>query len=124
MIKQTLHKIQDYDKSDEKKSKMLGIMIWWMHIDGGIKDTIHYYYKSLVKFCLEYIHSTISFIFFAKYIVILYLHVFGICKFLHDLFSNKKQTKVVLPETLNSASFTHKMAICQLFCRNIFLEPP
>ena len=66
---------------------------------------------------LIYALPTMYFYFPTKYNVISYLHVFGICKFLHDLFSNKLQTKVVLPETLNSASFAHKMAICQLFRR-------
>lgn len=64
------------------------------------------------------------FVIFLKCIVILYLHPFSVCKFLRDLFSNNFQTKVVLPATLNSASFGHKMAICQLFGYTIFLERP
>ena len=62
--------------------------------------------------------------YFTRCIVILYIYPFGVCKFLHDLFGNKLQTKVVLPETLNSASLGHKMAICQLFSNPIFLERP
>ena len=108
---------EDYDKSAGRKNRsyFLHFLEMYAHILEESNMRYIIILKSNVKnICIEWKHSTMPF-YFKKYIVILYLHVFGICKFLHDLFSNKSQTKVVLPETLNRASFAHKMAICQLF---------